>query len=332
MCVWRTWCAARRNGLANAPSMLDLGVCRWGHIVLGISARSHAGAAERVAKLSVNAMIGLWARSTEVVYSVRSSSSKLGGAGTDFSQAFAYEGGFEHCMVAKARRILDAPHDIRAVWPCLVKPAQRCIACFETLAQLALLQATHSHIGGGHYSFSMPSGTDNSATEASLNKLFTTSWPLQLFVQLTAFWAHAHNVLLQPTHVPGRCNDWADDLSRGRLARFSHRPESRIRFSPASLAMSGRGIQLCMRPGVLNIWQQLPSSLNQPSLHPTWPSEPFSVNALSARITGNVSQPLTQAALTRKKCSRRMPSCSQHSVPGDPSICPARYNPTLKGG
>ena len=47
----------------------------------------------------------------------------------------------------------------------------------ETLAQLSLLQATHSHIGGGHYSFSMPSGTDNSATEASLNKLFTTSWP-----------------------------------------------------------------------------------------------------------------------------------------------------------
>ena len=102
---------------------------------------------------------------------------------------------------------------MRSVWPCLVKPGQRCIACFETLAQLALLQATHSHIGGGHYSFSMPSGTDNSATEASLNKLFTTSWPLQLFVQLTAFWAHAHNVLLQPTHVPGRCNDWADDLS-----------------------------------------------------------------------------------------------------------------------
>ena len=79
-----------------------------------------------MAKLSVNAMIGLWARSTEVVYSVRSSSSELDGAGADFSQAFAYEGGMvwdfvyarrllshrpihEHCMVAKARRILDAP-------------------------------------------------------------------------------------------------------------------------------------------------------------------------------------------------------------------------------
>ena len=81
----------------------------------------------------------------------------------------------------------------------------------------------------------------------------------------------------------------------------------------------------CMRPGVRNI-------LRQPSLHPTWPSEPISAVALSARTTGNVSQPLTQAALTRKKCSHRMPSCLQPSVHGDPSICPARYNPTLKGG
>ena len=66
----------------SLAAMLDLGVCRWDHIVLGISARSHVDAAtlrralermdaawqgeERVAKLSVNAMIGLWARSTEV--------------------------------------------------------------------------------------------------------------------------------------------------------------------------------------------------------------------------------------------------------------------------
>ena len=190
--------------------------------------------------------------------------------------------------------------DIRAVWPCLVKPAQRYIACFETLAQLALLQATHSHIGGGHYSFRMPSGTDNSSTEASLNKLFTTSWPLQLFVQLTGFWAHAHNVLLQPTHVPGRCNDWADDLSRGRLARFRHRPESRIRFSPAGLAMSGRGIQLCpmhapWRPEhvVLNCLASLICILT--CLATTWPSSPCQPEQLAAPASR-----LHRAALTRK--------------------------------
>ena len=115
----------------SLAAMLDLGVCRWDHIVLGISARSHVDAAtlrralermdaawpegeEHMAKLSVNAMIGLWARSTEVVYSVRSSSSELDGAGADFSQHGVglrlrngtYRPihdavlGFEHCMVA----------------------------------------------------------------------------------------------------------------------------------------------------------------------------------------------------------------------------------------
>ena len=66
--------------------MLDLGVCRWDHIVLGISARSHMDAAtlrrawqgeKHMAKLSVNAMIGLACAAA---------------AGADFSQAFAYEG------------------------------------------------------------------------------------------------------------------------------------------------------------------------------------------------------------------------------------------------
>ena len=143
---------------------------------------------------------------------------------------------------------LQKPGLCRRVWPCLVKPAQRYIACFETLAQLALLQATHSHIGGGRYSFSMPSGTDNSAAEAGINKLFTTSWPLQVFVQLVASWAHANNVLLQPTHLPGRYNDWADDLSRNRLARFAHRPANR--------PQRHHGAQnICLQPpGMCDIW------------------------------------------------------------------------------
>ena len=195
----------------------------------------------------------------------------------------------QQCLTHAFGTCLFSPwcgHTIRAVWPCLVKPGQRYIACFETLAQLALLQATHSHIGGGRRSFSMPSGTDNSATEASLNKLFTTSWPLQL----TAFWAHAHNVLLQPTHVPGRCNDWADDLSRGRLARFSHRPESR-RPGGRCQAEAFSCVR-CMRPGARSIWQQHPPLLSRPYLHPDMPCDQMAAVALSARTTGEVSQPL----------------------------------------
>ena len=216
--------------------------------------------------------------------------------------------------------------DIRAVWPCLVKPAQRYIACFETLAQLALLQATHSHIGGGHYSFSMPSGTDNSATEASLNKLFTTSWPLQLFVQLKA--------LLTLTTCCCSPRTFQEGAMIGQtISAEVGWPDSAIALKVAcASALQAWRCQAKAFPGVRNIWQQRPSSQSQPSLHSTWPSAPFSAVALSARTTGNVSQPLAQAALTRKKCSHRMPSCSQHSVQGDPNICPARYNPTLKGG
>ena len=214
--------------------------------------------------------------------------------------------------------------DIRAVWPCLVKLGQRYIACFETLAQLPLLQATHSHIGGGHYSFSMPSGTDNSATEASLNKLFTTSWPLQLFVQLTAFWAHARNVLLQPTHVPGRNNDWADDLSRGRLARFSHRPDIRVRLRCQAEASSC--VRL-MRPGTPSSCCQL--RVDKPCCLPTGVATRHRPG--NQNIWLHLSAASQQAALA-KMSSPRTANAHKRVNAMSCDICPARYNPTLRGG
>ena len=61
-----------------------------------------------MAKLSVNAMIGLWARSTggmvwDFVYARRLLSNST------YRPIHDAVLGFEHCMVAKARRILDAP-------------------------------------------------------------------------------------------------------------------------------------------------------------------------------------------------------------------------------
>ena len=43
-------------------------------------------------------------------------------------------------------------------------------------------------------------------------------------------------VALQVSHVPGKLNDWAVDLSRDRLQRFAHRPEERFLTTPAALA------------------------------------------------------------------------------------------------
>ena len=133
---------------------------------------------------------------------------------------------------------------IRQAWPFLTKGAQAYIASFETLAQFALLQCTHRITGHGHLQVLVPTGTDNTATEAGLNKLFTTKWPLSHFLQLIAAWSHAQGIALQPSHIPGKKNTWADDLSRDRLDRFAHRRSERIRFTPSSLARPPQALTL----------------------------------------------------------------------------------------
>ena len=133
----------------SIAAMLETGVCRWDHIPLGINARGHVGVAtlrwamermdaawpegeEHMAKLS-NAMIGLWARRTDVIYSVhrqlpagrpRRLHAKLllrGGQrlGLRVHTAPANQrnvsphprrrAGLRALMVAKARRLLAAP-------------------------------------------------------------------------------------------------------------------------------------------------------------------------------------------------------------------------------
>ena len=81
--------------------------------------------------------------------------------------------------------------EVQQQWPCLTKEAQRYIACFETLAQLALMRIAWTAEGQAR-GLCMPSGTDNTASEAGVNKLFTAAWPLQIFVQLVAAWAYKH--------------------------------------------------------------------------------------------------------------------------------------------
>ena len=59
-------------------------------------------------------------------------------------------------------------------WPCLQAPNSRAyIACFETIAQFALLKAAHQRLGHSHYAFTLPTSSDNIATEAGVNSLFT---------------------------------------------------------------------------------------------------------------------------------------------------------------
>lgn len=128
--------------------MLETGVAKWSDIKWSLDATAHvpAGIFARalrimdrawedpcLSKLSVNSMIGLFAKDVSQVLSVQSSHNELDGAGSDFKQIFAYGDsahifdfvfstrfcsnatyrpihdfvmGFEHVMVAHAARYM----------------------------------------------------------------------------------------------------------------------------------------------------------------------------------------------------------------------------------
>ena len=89
----------------SLAAMLDLGVCRWDHIVLGISARSHVDAA--TLRRALERMDAAWPESTACAAAAASWTAR---ARTSLRPSIHDAVlGFEHCMVAKARRILDAP-------------------------------------------------------------------------------------------------------------------------------------------------------------------------------------------------------------------------------
>ena len=103
--------------------------------------------------------------------------------------------------------------EVQEQWPCLTKEAQRYIARFETLAQLALMRVAWSCEGQGVRGICMPTGTDNTASEAGVN------WPLQVFVQLVAAWAHKHKWPVIASHIPGEHNIWDQkpECASGRM-------------------------------------------------------------------------------------------------------------------
>ena len=113
--------------------------------------------------------------------------------------------------------------EIRSVWPTLQDTAQRYIACFETLAQLALAMVAHSTCSARRWSFTLPAASDNAPTEAGLDKLWSTAEPLGSFLKLAAAWAAKHHVDFQVTHLAGEKNAWADALSRNKQSVFQHR-------------------------------------------------------------------------------------------------------------
>ena len=126
--------------------------------------------------------------------------------------------------------------EVRQHWPHLTKKAQAYIACFETIAQLALAMTAVSRMHTKHFRFVLPAASDNTAAESGINRLFTTSEPLSGFLKTVAEWSAHSYVRLALTHLAGEKNVWADEFSRNCTHRFAHRTHERERISLAALA------------------------------------------------------------------------------------------------
>ena len=72
------------------------------------------------------------------------------------------------------------------------------------------------------------SGSDNTGAEANINHGFSTSEILADIIKLVSLKQIQYNTLLNIHHIPGEKNVDADDLSRGKTARFPE--DSQIRF------------------------------------------------------------------------------------------------------
>ena len=134
--------------------------------------------------------------------------------------------------------------EIRKHYPKLTKPAQTYVACFETLAQLALAMMAKHRLTAKRWKFCLPTASDNTSAEAGTNKLFTTAQPLCDFLQDVAAWSACNHVRLQVTHLAGEKSTWADELSRNKLQRFAHRARQRHWFTLPQLASSTGRVQL----------------------------------------------------------------------------------------
>ena len=131
---------------------------------------------------------------------------------------------------------------LRHFRPKLTKDAQKYISAFEVLAQLALLMAASQHLHFDQMQICLPASSDNTSAESSINRQLSTKEPTATFLQWISQWAFQDEMSLQISHIPGKDNSWADDLSRNRLSQWMAYP--RFRVSMQDFFDIGRVIKL----------------------------------------------------------------------------------------
>ena len=106
--------------------------------------------------------------------------------------------------------------DFQALGLQMQPQAQRDITSYEILAQHALLMLVTTLLPAGRLALHLPTLSDNTNTgsESSVNKLFSTVYPVCMFLQRIASLSALSGIILEVAHVPGVANDDADMLSR----------------------------------------------------------------------------------------------------------------------
>ena len=92
--------------------------------------------------------------------------------------------------------------------------AQKDIACYETLAQMALLFIFSKRFPHQRMRIIPPTVSDNTSAESGVNQPFTTSEPLCYFLEKISQLSSILNVDMDTSHISGTDNVEADQLSR----------------------------------------------------------------------------------------------------------------------
>lgn len=155
--------------------------------------------------------------------------------------------------------------DFKALDIPVTQEMQKCIASFETLAQMAILFIFSRSSPGFRYPLRIPSLTDNSGTEAGGNKLFSTKSPMNLFLEKLTLLCTFSGMELDLSHISGERNTEADALSRWDFQSdppFSHQLHNRFLLSLQQLWHPDSAVSL-HPPDTFISWQ-LPHSCLSP--------------------------------------------------------------------
>lgn len=97
------------------------------------------------------------------------------------------------------------------------RTAQSLIASWEMLAQIVLVHLIASILGHLRLPLKLAPLSDNNASLAAGNKLFTTSFPLSEFTKLLTWHLHRHHLHVSLDRVSSEDNVIADSLSRNQF-------------------------------------------------------------------------------------------------------------------